>query len=57
MTMAIFERTKEIGIMKALGATNNDVLRIFLTEAGAIGLLGGLVGTASGWGLGKVRCV
>ena len=54
MTMAIFERTKEIGIMKALGATNNDVLRIFLTEAGAIGLLGGLVGTASGWGLGKV---
>lgn len=40
--------------MKALGATNNDVLRIFLTEAGAIGLLGGLVGTASGWGLGRV---
>ena len=30
------------------------MLRIFLTEAGAIGLLGGLVGTASGWGLGKV---
>lgn len=54
MTMAIFERTKEIGIMKALGATNNDVLRIFLTEAGAIGLLGGLIGTFSGWGLGKI---
>jgi putative ABC transport system permease protein len=49
MTMAIYERTKEIGIMKALGATNRDVLRIFLTEAGTIGFLGGLVGILLGW--------
>lgn len=54
MTMAIYERTREIGIMKALGATNRDVLRIFLAEAGAIGLLGGAIGVALGWGIGFV---
>lgn len=53
MTMAIYERTKEIGIMKAVGATNRDVLRIFLTEAAAIGFLGGTLGTLTGWVLGK----
>jgi putative ABC transport system permease protein len=52
MTMAIYERTKEIGIMKALGATNRDVLRIFLTEAGTIGFIGGLLGVALGWAVG-----
>lgn len=49
MTMAIYERTKEIGIMKALGATNRDVLKIFLTEAGTIGFLGGILGVLLGW--------
>jgi putative ABC transport system permease protein len=53
MTMAIYERTKEIGIMKAVGATNRDVLRIFLGEAGAIGALGGVFGVLLGWGGGK----
>jgi len=53
MTMAIYERTKEIGIMKAIGATNRDVLQIFLGEAGAIGFLGGLFGVLLGWGGGK----
>lgn len=53
MTMAIYERTKEIGIMKAVGATNRDVLRIFLAEAGAIGALGGLFGVLVGWLAGK----
>jgi len=48
MTMAIYERTREIGIMKAVGATNRDVLQIFLSEAGAIGCLGGGVGVAVG---------
>ena len=49
MTMAIYERTREIGIMKAIGATNRDVLQVFLTEAAAIGLFGGVLGTIFGW--------
>lgn len=44
MTMAILERTKEIGLMKAIGATDRDVLTIFLIEAGLVGLCGGLAG-------------
>ncbi len=44
MTMAILERTREIGLMKAVGATDRDVLTIFLIEAGLVGLIGGLSG-------------
>ncbi len=52
MLMAIYERTREIGLMKAVGATNRDVMSVFLTEAGAIGLLGGIAGVLLGVGLG-----
>ncbi len=44
MTMAILERTKEIGLMKAIGATDRDVLTVFLIESGLVGLAGGVVG-------------
>ncbi len=44
MMMAILERTREIGLMKAIGATNRDVLTVFLIEAGLVGLAGGLAG-------------
>ncbi len=49
MVMSILERYREIGIMKAVGATDGDVQRIFLFESGAIGLLGGLLGLVLGW--------
>ncbi|HXF85522.1 MAG TPA: ABC transporter permease [Anaerolineales bacterium] len=49
MTMSILERTREIGLMKAVGATNRDVLAIFLGEAAGIGFLGGLGGVIVGW--------
>ena len=52
MIMAIYERTREIGVLKALGASNGDVLRMFMVEAGLIGLLGGVVGVLGGWLLG-----
>lgn len=44
MTMAILERTREIGLMKAVGATDSNILTIFLVEAGLVGFLGGLSG-------------
>jgi len=54
MTMAILERTREIGLMKAVGANNRDVLAIFLGEAAGIGFLGGLGGVLISWALGQV---
>lgn len=44
MVMSIYERIKEIGIMKVIGASVSDIKKIFLTEAALIGLFGGLVG-------------
>lgn len=46
MTMAILERTREIGLMKAIGATDRAIMTIFLLEAGMVGLLGGACGLA-----------
>jgi putative ABC transport system permease protein len=54
MAMAILERTREIGLMKAVGATNRDVLTVFLGEAAGIGFLGGVGGVVAGWALGQV---
>lgn len=52
MVMAVYERTKEIGILKAVGASPGDIRRMFMAEAGFIGLVGGVVGTVGGWLLG-----
>lgn len=54
MAMSILERTREIGLMKAVGATNRDVLSLFLGEAAGIGFIGGLGGVMVGWLLGQM---
>ncbi len=54
MMMSVLERTKEIGIMKALGATNRQVMQFFITEAGLIGLSGGIAGVLIGIGVSKL---
>lgn len=53
MTMSISERTREIGIKKAIGAKTHNILGEYLTEAGFIGLFGGLLG----WGLGALTVI
>ena len=50
MYTSVLERTKEIGIMKAVGAKNSDILWIFLIESGLLGLVGGIVGAGIGLG-------
>jgi putative ABC transport system permease protein len=54
LVMAILERRREIGIMKALGASDRDVKQLFFAEAGAMGLAGGAAGVALGWMIGRV---
>lgn len=53
MTMAILERTREIGLMKAIGATNRNIMGVFLGEAAGIGLFGGVGGVMLGWSAGQ----
>jgi len=50
MVMSIYERTREIGIMKVLGCLIKDIKRLFLFEAGMIGFLGGIIGVGISYG-------
>jgi putative ABC transport system permease protein len=54
MVMSILERTREIGIMKAIGGSDADIRRIFLIEASTIGLFGGIAGVVLGWVVGRI---
>ncbi|SFB69433.1 putative ABC transport system permease protein [Halobiforma haloterrestris] len=52
MIVSVTERTREIGIMKAVGATKRDVMQLFLVESVILGVIGALVGVAAGLGAG-----
>lgn len=54
MMMAIYERTREIGVLKALGATSGEIRALFTVEAAMIGLIGGVFGVIFGTGLGRL---
>lgn len=54
LVMAILERRREIGIMKAIGASDGDVRKLFFAEAGAMGILGGVLGVVLGWAIGQL---
>jgi putative ABC transport system permease protein len=53
LVMAILERRREIGVLKALGAEDRDVRQLFFAEAGVMGLAGGLFGVLLGWAIGR----
>ena len=53
LVMAILERRREIGVLKALGAADRDVKQLFFAEAGVMGLVGGILGVGMGWLIGR----
>jgi putative ABC transport system permease protein len=54
MYTSVLERTRDIGIMKAIGAKNSDIMKIFLIESGLLGLVGGAIGIVIGYGISKI---
>ena len=57
MIVSLMERTREIGILKALGTKSRTVLLIFLSEAVIIGVIGGAIGIGLGWVLANVVAI
>jgi len=53
MYTAVLERTREIGVMKAIGGKNSDILTLFLIESGIMGIVGGVIGVIIGLGMSK----
>lgn len=53
LVMAVLERRREIGVMKAIGASDGDVKKLFFAEAGAMGFFGGILGIGLGFAIGK----
>jgi putative ABC transport system permease protein len=53
LVMAILERRREIGVMKALGAADRDIRQLFFAEAGVMGIAGGIFGVLLGWAIGR----
>ncbi len=54
MIMSIRERTREIGVMKAIGGSDGEIMRIFFVEASLIGVAGGAMGVIGGWGIDRL---
>jgi putative ABC transport system permease protein len=50
MAMSVFERTKEIGVLRALGWKRGRVMALILLEAAGLGVSGGILGMLTGWG-------
>ena len=57
MLVSVTERTKEIGIRKALGARQSDILKQFVSESVALGILGGITGVLLAWAIGQIMSI
>ena len=54
MFMSVIERTRQIGVLKSLGATSSEVMKLFLTESALLGLIGGIIGVVVGIALSEM---
>jgi ABC-type antimicrobial peptide transport system permease subunit len=54
MVMSIYERTREIGVMKVIGADLDDIKKLFLIEAGMLGFFGGILGAGFSYGVSEI---